>query len=263
MTNTYVIGDIQGCYDDLQRLLENLNYNEHDDKLWFAGDLVNRGPESLAALRFIKKHASAVVLGNHDIHLIAKALGFGRDHPGDTFGEILAATDRDELIHWLRQQPLLHHAQNFTMIHAGIVPNWDLVQAQALAHEAEQILQSDELIKFLPHLYDNTPDCWHDELEGDERIRFIINVFTRLRICTNEGQCDFAFKGPVNTISEPYHPWFKAPSRQTQADQILFGHWAALECQTNTPKVYALDSGCVWGRHLTAMRLDDGKLFTS
>lgn len=263
MKNTYVIGDVQGCYDDLCRLLENIQYDDKTDQLWFAGDLINRGPKSLQALRFIKKHASAAVLGNHDIHLIAKALGFGRDHPGDTFDEILTAPDCDELIDWLRHLPLMHHEDGFSMVHAGLIPSWDLAQAMALAQEAQRLLASGELMDFLPHLYGDTPECWHDNLSGFERVRFIINVFTRLRICTDNGQCDFRFKGPVNTIEPPYLPWFKAPSRKTQNDKILFGHWAALECQSHTQNVYALDSGCVWGNHLTAMRLTDGKLFTS
>ena len=260
---TYAIGDIQGCYDDLMILLDRIQYDEKQDQLWFAGDLINRGPKSLDTLRWLKEHQVITVLGNHDLHLIAAHFGFNRNHHKDTFDDILQAADRDALIEWLRQKPLMHSDQGFHMLHAGLVPQWTIEKAQALAREAEAVIQSEQLPDFLAVMYGNEPTQWQDDLTGMDRIRFIVNTFTRIRICDAEGRQDLTFKGTTDTIPEPFMPWFKVPNRQTQNDKIIMGHWAALECNAHTANIFALDSGCVWGNHLTAMRLADQQYFKS
>lgn len=261
--STYAIGDVQGCFDDLLRLLERFAYDERQDTLWFAGDLINRGPKSLETLRWMKSHNCVCILGNHDLHLLAAHYGFDRGHEKDSFHDILAAPDRDELIHWLRHRPLLHHEHAYTMVHAGIDPAWDLTNAQALAQEAETLLRSDHVVDFIKVMYGNEPKQWDENLSGFDRIRFIINTFTRIRVCDAQGKQDLIFKGAVETILPPYMPWFKVPDRQMAHDRIIIGHWAALGGNAQTPNIYALDTGCVWGNHLTGMRLSDQTVFTS
>ncbi|MDR3478064.1 MAG: symmetrical bis(5'-nucleosyl)-tetraphosphatase [Gammaproteobacteria bacterium] len=263
--STYAIGDIQGCFDPLERLLALIEFDPDKDSLWFTGDLVNRGPKSLATLRFIKNLGERhhTVLGNHDLHLLAVAHGA---HPGsddDSIAEILAAPDRDELLNWLRQQPLLHHdaTLGYTMAHAGIAPAWDLEKAQALAKEVENVLQSDEASQFFHHMYGNRPDFWQDDLQGWERLRCITNYFTRMRFCYEDGRLDLRNKGTIDSHAGNLVPWFRVKNRANADLDIIFGHWAALAGITHTPNTFALDTGCVWGYCLTAMRLEDQKRF--
>jgi bis(5'-nucleosyl)-tetraphosphatase (symmetrical) len=259
---TYAIGDVQGCFDELQALLAKISFNPTHDELWIVGDLVNRGLKSLATLRFIKNLPNCkIVLGNHDLHLLAMA--YGRPYHSHTLDEILQAPDRDELIHWLAQQPLLHHNAklNYVMVHAGIPPQWDLLLAKQCARELETVLRSEQLSELLTHMYGNEPNQWSDDLQGWERLRFITHAFTRMRFCTAEGALDFHYTGAVGSQPSQLMPWFKVPHRRNKDLNIIFGHWAALQGEVDEPKIFALDTGCVWGNCLTAMRLEDQKIF--
>lgn len=264
---TYVIGDVQGCFQELQDLLGKIRFNENKDQLWFTGDLVNRGPDSLSTLRFVKALNTVTVLGNHDLHLLAIAERIRKPARLDTLDTILKAKDRDELLHWLRHRPLLHHdlASGYTMVHAGLPPQWDLHTAQTLAREVEQALQSRHYRDLLEQMYGNQPDQWNKQLTGIDRQRFIINAFTRMRFCDKHGVMDFAHKGPPGSEPDSLQPWFSLPKRKTGNNSILFGHWAAIysgNIKDFKPfNVYPLDTGCVWGDKLTALRLEDGNLF--
>ena len=255
----YAIGDIQGCFDELQALLELIRFNPADDCLWFAGDMVNRGPKSLQTLRFIHDlgHSAVCVLGNHDLHLIAMSLGHKLSNDDHTLDAILAAPDRDELIQWLRQQPLLHHDEtlDFTMIHAGLPPQWDLTLAQHCAREVETVLRSDELPDFIEHMYGNKPKRWSDTLSGWGRLRFIINCFTRLRFCDADVCLKLKYKGPPGSQPPEYLPWFELPARKSRDMNIVFGHWSTLGPRDD-PGVFPLDTACLWGGELTALRID-------
>jgi bis(5'-nucleosyl)-tetraphosphatase (symmetrical) len=260
---TYAIGDVQGCFDELQALLTLIEFNPSSDQLWFAGDLVNRGPKSLQVLRFIKQLRNAiVVLGNHDIHLLSLANGHPfKDH---TLYELLAAPDCYELADWLRQQPLMHYDAKlgYVMAHAGIFPRWSLTQAHRYAQEVEQVLRQDDYATWLDHLYGNQPDTWRDDLTGWDRLRFIVNAFTRMRFCTPAGQLEFTSAGEAGSAPDGYLPWFKIPNSSIGQVNIVYGHWAALAGETYTPHVFALDTGCAWGGSLTAMRLEDQQRFS-
>lgn len=266
----YAIGDVQGCFAELQDLLAVIHFNPAKDKLWFSGDLVNRGPQSLNVLRYVKslKTSAICVLGNHDLHLLAVAQGLAATHQYDTLTEILNAPDSQELCDWLRMRPLLHHdnALGFTLVHAGLSPQWDLPLAQQCANELEQILRSPQYLEFLKHMYGDQPKQWSPNLSGWQRARFICNCFTRIRYCTLDGALDFKHKGPIG--SQPAHlfPWFTLDNRANKNLNIIFGHWAALgayrEKDVTEKGIYALDSGCVWGNSLTAFRLEDKKWFT-
>lgn len=260
--STYVIGDIQGCFSTLNKLLTHIHFDPKKDILWFTGDLVNRGKESLETLRFIKNLGAAhkTVLGNHDLHLIARAYDAHASHPDDTLDAILKAPDKNELIDWLRHQPLLHHEKNFTLVHAGLAASWDLSTAQQLAKEVETVLQSKSPRDFLQHMYGNQPDQWDNTLQGFDRLRCITNFFTRLRFCYPDGRMELKNKGKVEH-AETLIPWFNVENRQNKHLKILFGHWAALGGITNTPNAIALDTGCIWGYMLTAFRLEDEKRF--
>ncbi|NVK74715.1 MAG: symmetrical bis(5'-nucleosyl)-tetraphosphatase [Oceanospirillaceae bacterium] len=264
--STYVIGDLQGCLAPLIQLLEQIQYKAGQDKLWFAGDLINRGNESLETLRFIKSlgNNATVVLGNHDLHLLAVSYGFGKLKRGDTLSEILTASDRDELMEWLRHQPLFHYDEqlNTVMTHAGIPPCWDLQQAQALAEEVENELKSDNVDEFLSAMYGNKPNIWSDDLTGQDRLRAITNYLTRMRFCDENSKLDLASKEGINTATKGYAPWFNYPSKVPESCHIVFGHWAALEGKTQKERIHALDTGCVWGGSLTALRLEDRQRFS-
>jgi bis(5'-nucleosyl)-tetraphosphatase (symmetrical) len=255
----YAIGDVQGCYDPLQRLLEALAFDPTTDILWFTGDLVNRGPQSLQVLRLVYSlgDRAVTVLGNHDLTLLAVAEGYVRPKHKDTFHTILEAPDRELLLHWLRHRPLLHHDPilGFTLVHAGLSPQWDLLQAQSCATELETILRGPEQQFFLTNMFSSEPRIWHDDLQGIERWRYIVNCLTRIRFCSTDGALNFAEKGPPH--SQPAHlvPWFLVPRRRNADLNIVFGHWAALGYYQKQG-IYALDSGCVWGNRLTALRLD-------
>ncbi len=259
---TYAIGDVQGCYTALRRLLDKIDFDPARDRLWLVGDLVNRGPNSLEVLRFVKSLGTraVTVLGNHDLHLLVVAGGHVEPHRGDTLDPILKAPDRDELIDWLRRRKMMHAAGRYALVHAGLVPQWTTKRALALAREVEAALQRDDYGEFLRNMYGNQPDRWRDDLEGYDRLRVITNVLTRIRLCTADGRMEFKHKkAPVN-MPPGFVPWFDAPRRRNRTTKVLFGHWAALGLYTKS-NVVCLDTGCVWGRKLTAMRLRDGKLF--
>jgi bis(5'-nucleosyl)-tetraphosphatase (symmetrical) len=262
---TYAIGDIQGCYNELQALLDKISFSPARDTLWLTGDLVNRGSESLTTLRFIKNLSPApkIVLGNHDLHLLALAANIGKPKRGDTLNEILQAPDCDELCAWLRQQPLLHYdaTLDLTMIHAGLAPQWDLSLAQQCAHEVEIALTSADYVTFLNQMYGNEPDRWDKKLSGWDRLRFSVNCLTRLRFCDSKNRLVLKEKGsPVATPQ--LCPWFSVPGRAHSELEIIFGHWASLNGNSNRPYIHALDTGCVWGGELTAMRLEDRQRFS-
>jgi bis(5'-nucleosyl)-tetraphosphatase (symmetrical) len=258
----YAVGDIQGCFHELEQMLRLIQFDQEKDQLWLVGDLVNRGADSLAVLRLVKSMgpAAVTVLGNHDLHLLAVAAGVASLHHSDTLDEILEAPDRDELISWLRQQSLLHVQDNYVLLHAGLLPEWDVVQAQQLAHEVEQALRGPDYVTLLEKMYGNTPHSWSDELKGYDRLRVITNALTRMRICTAQGEMQFKFKGEIADIPSDYLPWFEVPHRASDNATIIFGHWSALGLVVQ-PTVIALDTGCLWGGALTAIRLEDRQLF--
>jgi len=254
----YAIGDLQGCLDPLRRLLDTIRFDPTKDTLWFAGDLVNRGPQSLEVLRFVHALPSVVtVLGNHDLHLLAVASGQAPVKKLDTFDALLGANDRDMLLSWLRQRPLLHHdaALGYTLVHAAMLPQWDLVTAIGLAREAESYIARSDRNELFAHMYGDTPDHWQDQLAGWARLRVIINAFTRLRYCDREGRIDLRPKGRPGTQAPHLFPWFQVPERRSRDLRVVFGHWSTLGVW-NSDGVIGLDSGCLWGGRLTAVRLD-------
>ncbi|MBS3964285.1 MAG: symmetrical bis(5'-nucleosyl)-tetraphosphatase [Methylomonas sp.] len=254
----YAVGDIQGCYDALRRLLDHVGFDPKIDQLWLAGDLVNRGPHSLETLRFVKGLADAAVtvLGNHDLHLIATALTLGKIGKKDTLLPILKAPDCDELIAWLRHRPLFHRNDHFCLLHAGLPPQWDLALTQDMASLVERALQGPEHLRFFASMYGNKPALWSDTMTRAEKLRFAVNCFTRLRYCDADGTIDFAHKGPPG--SQPPHlmPWFTVPNRKSRDLRIIFGHWSTLGFY-DRDNVYAIDTGCLWGGQLTALMLGD------
>jgi len=255
----YAVGDVQGCLQPLQQLMEKLRFDPSSDQLWFTGDLVNRGPESLGVLRLVKSlGASAItVLGNHDLHLLAVAEGFSELKPLDTLDEILAAPDRDELMHWLRHRPLLHHnsEHNKTLVHAGLPPEWNLETAQRCASEVEVFLRSENYRDFFAHMYGNEPANWSEELTGYDRLRYITNALTRMRYCNANGALDMKSKMAPGKQPEGLQPWYAMPNRQNESLNILFGHWST-HGEQFIPGIYSLDTGCLWGGCLTALRVD-------
>lgn len=255
----YAIGDVQGCYDPLQRLLAGLRFDPGQDVLWLVGDLVNRGPQSLQVLRLLRSlgDSAICVLGNHDLTLLAVAAGCRLTRAKDTFHEVLSAPDGEELIAWLRRRPLLHHdpGLGFTMVHAGLAPQWDLAQALSAAAEVEGTLRGSDYQAFLARMFGNEPRLWRDGLQGVERLRFITNCLTRIRYCTPEGALNLKQKGPPGSQSPGLLPWFHVPGRRNAGLNIVFGHWSTLGYYRE-PGVYALESGCYWGNTLTALRLD-------
>jgi bis(5'-nucleosyl)-tetraphosphatase (symmetrical) len=258
---TYVIGDLQGCLDPLLQLLEHINFKPEQDTLWFTGDLVNRGPQSLETLRFVKQlgDSACTVLGNHDLHLLARSFNAHPGYKEDTLDAILNAPDKIELLEWLRQQPLIYCEDNFALVHAGLAPAWNLAQALHLSNEVEMVLQSEDAAEFFRRMYGDTPTLWQDDLAGWDRLRCITNYLTRIRFCESNGHMVLNEKNPASTTH--LTPWFKLPERKNIHVKILFGHWAALEGITDTPNAYALDTGCVWGFCLTALRLEDMQKF--
>jgi bis(5'-nucleosyl)-tetraphosphatase (symmetrical) len=260
--STYAIGDIQGCFEPLQRLLDKLAFNPAHDRLWLAGDLINRGPSSLQTLRYLHSLGPAVtaVLGNHDLHFLAVAQGYKRPSSSDTLTELLNAPDRQALMTWLRHRPLLHTdpVLGYTMVHAGIPPIWTLAQANTYAREVEAVLQSEHSNRFLANMYGNQPDQWHPELTGVARWRLITNYLTRMRFCSAQGQLELDNKS-ANSPSGDFLPWFAHPHHACRHERIVFGHWAALEGKACASNVTALDTGCVWGGTLTALTLETGQ----
>ncbi|MFV2060202.1 MAG: symmetrical bis(5'-nucleosyl)-tetraphosphatase [Gammaproteobacteria bacterium] len=258
----YAIGDIQGCFTELQQLLKKINFSKTNDTLWFAGDLINRGPESLETLRFIKSlgDSAITVLGNHDLHALAVRAGIKKDKH-ESLSNLLNAPDADELFNWLRCQPLIHHdpALKFTIVHAGIPPDWDLPSALNHGQELHQILSSDNYLEFLEHMYGDHPDIWQDTLSGWDRLRYICNAFTRIRYCYPNGRLNLSEKNSpefvANNVNDNILPWFEVDNRKTKSDNIIFGHWSTLGLRIEDG-LYALDTGCLWGKHLTALKID-------
>ncbi len=258
----YAIGDVQGSFEELGVLLGSVGFDGDKDRLWFVGDLVNRGPASLATLRFVRDlgERALAVLGNHDLHLLALAHGVVKEREDDTLAEVLAAPDRDELIDWLRHRPMIHVEANYVLVHAGLLPQWDVATAKALAREVEAELRGPRHREFLAHLYGSRPDRWDDSLRGIDRLRLIVNAMTRLRFCTPEGVMEFRTKGETTEAPAGHLPWFDVPGRRSADQTVICGHWSALGLRV-APKLLALDSGCVWGGKLTAIRLEDRRLY--
>lgn len=259
---TYAVGDIQGCFTSFTHLLELIGFNPARDRLWLVGDLINRGPDSLAVLRWARHHQDAlkVVLGNHDLHTLAVAEGFVAANRYDTLQPLLEAPDRDELLEWLRTRSLAHGEGDYLMVHAGVLPQWDAAQTLALAAEVEAVLRGDDYRYFLSHMYGNQPSYWNEELRGMVRLRVITNALSRLRVCTLDGGMDFRFKGELSNIPSGYLPWFELEGRNSRDTTLLFGHWSALGLMLRDNLV-GLDTGCLWGGQLTALRLEDRRVF--
>lgn len=255
----YLIGDVQGCDSALQRLLEKIDFSPSRDTLYLLGDLVNRGPESVGVLRRLVRHGAAArcLLGNHDLNLLAVAAGLRRPHRGDTLDELLGAPDREALVEWLRQQPLALYEHDCLMVHAGVLPGWSARQTVALAEEVQTVLRGPEHVAFLREMYGNEPAQWRDALCGAERLRVIVNALTRLRFCTPDGTMEFAAKEGLDAAPPGFFPWFDVPGRQTADTLVAFGHWSTVGL-INRPDLISLDTGCVWGGCLTALRLGRG-----
>ena len=262
----YAIGDVQGCFDELQELLTHIKFNSDRDQLWFCGDIVNRGPKSLKTLRFIRslEDNAITVLGNHDLHLLATAYEHKKPGRKDTLDKILQAKDSPELLDWLRHQPLVFHDEekDVTLLHAGTHPDWTITKTLKLAKEVEQILQSDQHINFYKAMYGDKPTTWNDSLSGWPRYRFITNILTRLRYCDKFGRPALNAKSAPGSQAKHLMPWYEVPDRKTKDDTLIFGHWSTLphagrKAVNNT---YAIDSGCLWGGYLTAMKVGKKKV---
>ncbi len=257
----YAIGDLQGCFDEFQDLLAHIGFSHGRDTLWLVGDVVNRGPKSLACLRYIKQHADSIqtVLGNHDLHLLAHAHGHGgRLKRQDTMVDILVAPDCQRLLDWLRQQPLMCHNERHILVHAGVWPEWHTAQAQQRADEVSAALRRHPE-QYFAHMYGNLPDADYAADEA-ERLRFATNAFTRMRALTADGRLDFDFKSTLSELPDTLHPWFRAPNRQPLAQQVVFGHWSALGLHRENHTA-GIDTGALWGGSLTALNLDSGEVF--
>jgi bis(5'-nucleosyl)-tetraphosphatase (symmetrical) len=251
---TYAIGDVQGCYDELRALLERIGFDASRDRLWFVGDLVNRGPKSLAVLRFVRslEENAVTVLGNHDLHLITQHEGFERKRKDDTFTDVLGAPDAKDLVGWLRARPLMHVEGNWAMVHAGLLPQWTIDSAAARAKEVENALRAVNYRDFLQNMYGSKPERWEDSLASWDRLRVVVNAMTRMRFCSPEGVMEFKETG--KEAPPGFFPWYQ--TRKQAERQIVFGHWSSAGLQL-TPRVAGLDTGCVWGGPLTALRLED------
>ena len=256
----YLVGDVQGCDAALEALLAQIGFSPSRDHLVVLGDLVNRGPASLAVLRRLKALGSAAtcLLGNHDLHLLAVAHGVRPLHRSDTLAEILASPKRDAWIDWLRQRRMACSVEGWLCVHAGLVPQWDAAAALVLAAEVESMLRGNDLAEFLPAMYGNQPTRWSEALQGTERLRFTINVLTRLRFCTTEGEMDFKTKDGADAAPAGHDPWFKVTGRRSAGQPVAFGHWSTLGL-VNQPDLLGIDTGCVWGGTLTAVRVDGGR----
>jgi bis(5'-nucleosyl)-tetraphosphatase (symmetrical) len=259
---TYAIGDLQGCFEPLERLVESIEFDPARDRLWFTGDLVNRGPDSLRCLRFVKSlgPAALTVLGNHDLHLVCVAEGLAKRRKRDTLDDVLGAPDRDELVAWLRCRPLMHVEDGFALVHAGLLPEWPVPRARELAAEVEARLRGPAYRELLERMYGDEPARWSDALVGIDRLRVVINAMTRLRVCDASGAMALGFKGEPGEAAEGLVPWFDVPGRLSRDHTVVFGHWSALGLRLR-PDIVSLDSGCVWGRSLSAARLEDRSLY--
>jgi bis(5'-nucleosyl)-tetraphosphatase (symmetrical) len=256
---TYAVGDVQGCYDELRKLLREAGFRRGRDRLWFVGDLVNRGPKSLEVLRFVASlgDAATTVLGNHDLHLLAQYEGLEKLKEKDTFQDVLDAPDAGELVGWLRKRPMMHAEGEYAMVHAGLLPGWSVDEALDLGREVEAALAARNHRDFLRRMYGNGPEAWRDDLRGWDRLRVIVNAMTRMRFCNDEGRMELETKSA--TAPRGYRPWFETRA-EDEPTTIVFGHWSQLGLKLRDRQM-GLDSGCVWGGKLTALRLEDRKLF--
>lgn len=261
----YAVGDIQGCYAELMDVLEQVAFNPKHDKLWIVGDIVNRGENCKATLRFVydNRKAMRIVLGNHDLHLLAIYHGVRKPRRRDTFDKILASSHCEEWLDWLQRQPLCRHDSKlgYTMVHAGIAPQWSLKKALSLSAEVEKALQGKRATGFFEHMYGDEPNLWNDELKGYARLRCITNYFTRMRLVDRRGALNLSYKNDLANVPDGYYPWFLHPERKDLGSKIIFGHWAALGGYINNHNLFGLDSGCVWGRSLTLMQLETRDLY--
>lgn len=256
----YAIGDLQGCYDPFRRLLDKISFDPGSDRLWLTGDLVNRGPKSRKTLRFVKSlgKSAITVLGNHDLHLIALANDVNVTNSRfESLWKILGKDDCDELIDWLRFRPLTHYSKKLDtlMIHAGLPPQWTVKKTRRLAKEVENVLRSDDYVGFLKEMYGNQPDQWSGKLAGNERLRYIVNALTRTRMITADGRLELAHSGPPEKAAKNLIPWYAFDGARWRSSRIVFGHWSALGLIVEND-LLSVDTGCVWGRQLTAVRLD-------
>lgn len=261
----YAVGDIQGCYDELMDVLEQVAFKPGRDVLWVCGDIVNRGQNCKATLKFLYEHRDSVraVLGNHDLHLLAIYHGVRKPRRNDTFDKILASSRCDEWMAWLQSLPLCWHDSklDYTMAHAGLAPHWDLKTALALSAEVEKALQGKHALEFFQNMYGDEPNLWDDKLKGSDRLRCITNYFTRMRLVDRRGALNLSYKNDLANVPDGYYPWFLHPKRKNGDLRIIFGHWAALGGYINNHNLFGLDSGCVWGRSLTLMQLETHDLF--
>lgn len=264
--STYAVGDIQGCLQSLKQLLDQVNFDPNCDCLWVAGDLVNRGPDSLGTLRYLYQHQHSIriVLGNHDLHLLACEAGYKSLSSKDTLQDILQAPDKTELLDWLCQQPLIHTDPllGYSMVHAGIPPMWTLSQAINYAKEVHQILRCEHRIEFFAQMYGNMPNTWDESLTGTDRLRCITNYFTRMRFCDKKGKLELKTKCEPSNPPPGYLPWFEHPKHKCHQEKILFGHWAALVGETQASNFIGLDTGCVWGGCLSMICLEDQRRYS-
>ena len=259
--STYAVGDVQGCYEQLRRLLDSLAFDPARDTLWLVGDLVNRGPQSLETLRYARSlgNRAVTVLGNHDLNLLAVTEGLRKRHRSDTIEDILKAPDRDELLHWLRTRKMMHAGSGYAMVHAGLLPQWSIERALGLAAEVESALRGPDYRELLKNMYGNAPVAWEEDLTGYDRLRVIVNAMTRLRLCDAEGNMEFSHKTALVDVPPGFMPWFAVPGRSSRGTPVVCGHWAALGLLLRDDLV-SIDTGCVWGRELTALRLEDRHL---
>jgi bis(5'-nucleosyl)-tetraphosphatase (symmetrical) len=261
----YVIGDVQGCFDELQELVDYIAFNRKKDQLWFVGDLVNRGPKSLETLRWVKSldNSAVMVLGNHDLHLLAAHAGIRKVGPTSSLYKVLHAKDRGELIDWLRKQSLMRYNKslNFALVHAGLAPQWSIKDALRYAKEVETVLRSKKYKDFLYNMYGDQPKQWDGRLKGWNRLRTITNIMTRARYCNHKGEMNFTDKGPPGTQTASFKPWYEIPSRKSQNTTVVFGHWSTLG-HIHDHNIISTDTGCLWGGYLTAVRIEKEKLIT-
>ena len=266
---TYAIGDVQGCYQALLSLLDSINFDAGNDRLWFAGDIVNRGPQSLETLHFVRElgETAVTVLGNHDLHTLAVAAGSRTMGKTDTIACLTCPAEREATVEWLRWLPLIHHdkEENFSLVHAGLPPQWEMQQALAYQEEVTEVLRGSQYRLLLDTMYGNQPDYWQENLSAEARLRFIINCLTRIRYCDKDGKLDFATKRAPGTQASSLQPWFTMPDRLSKHHKIVFGHWATVHLgeinNFSDYNVFPVDTGCCWGGALTALRLEDETWF--
>jgi bis(5'-nucleosyl)-tetraphosphatase (symmetrical) len=257
----YLIGDIQGCHSALTRLLDTLDFSPSRDTLYVLGDLTNRGPDNVGVLRRLMalEHSAQCLLGNHDLHLLAVSIGVRAANAQDTIGDVLSAPDAPALLDWLRHLPLSMSHERVLMVHAGVLASWSKAQTLALAQEVHHVLRSPEWTSFMPQMYGSLPNAWHDDLQGADRLRVIVNALTRMRFCDAQGAMNFHIKDSAQTAPEGFLPWFEVPQRRTQGELIAFGHWSTLK-PLNRHDVVCLDDGCVWGGCLSALKLPHARI---